>query len=130
VLAGQLALGPRHRERGVLGFAALDRLLECGAEFLAVEQFGHGRLPRVLRPVFHGGAAVRYIVYITSTEIARGNMNHVMGNASDTLIDSVREWVAGWGAEVAAADIRSGRQRFADDLVAFGTHADVVAGRE
>lgn len=54
-----------------------------------------------------------------------------MHTAPDTqLIESVREWVAGWGAEVAAADIRSGRARFAEDLVAFGTHADVVTGRE
>lgn len=46
------------------------------------------------------------------------------------LIESVRAWVAGWGSDVAAADIRSGRERFAADLVAFGTHADVVAGRD
>ena len=46
------------------------------------------------------------------------------------LVESVRKWVAGWGAEVAAADIRSGRERFATDLVAFGTHADVVVGRD
>jgi ketosteroid isomerase-like protein len=38
--------------------------------------------------------------------------------------------VADWGAEVAAADIRAGRQRFVDGLIAFGTHADVVEGRE
>jgi ketosteroid isomerase-like protein len=43
---------------------------------------------------------------------------------------SVVAWVAEWGAEVAAADIRSGRRRFDDDLIAFGTHADVVVGRD
>jgi ketosteroid isomerase-like protein len=43
---------------------------------------------------------------------------------------SVVAWVAEWGAEVAAADIRSGRRRFDHDLIAFGTHADVVVGRE
>jgi len=48
----------------------------------------------------------------------------------DTTERSVADWIAAWGAEVAAADIRSGRQRFADELVAFGTHADVVVGRE
>jgi len=48
----------------------------------------------------------------------------------DTTDGSVAEWVAAWGAEVSAADIRSGRQRFDADLVAFGTHADVVVGRE
>ena len=42
----------------------------------------------------------------------------------------VAEWVAGWRAEVAAADIRAGRRRFADDLIAFGTHADIVEGRD
>jgi len=42
---------------------------------------------------------------------------------------SVCEWIAGWGAEVAAADLRSGRIRFDPDLTAFGTHADVVKGR-
>ena len=45
-------------------------------------------------------------------------------------VDSVAAWVAAWGAEVAAADIRSGRQRFDAGLVAFGTHADVVVGRD
>lgn len=46
------------------------------------------------------------------------------------ITESVAAWVAGWGAEVAAADIRAGRRRFSDDLVAFGTHADVVVGRD
>lgn len=46
------------------------------------------------------------------------------------IVGEVAEWVAGWGAEVAAADIRSGRQRFSAELVAFGTHADVVVGRD
>ena len=48
--------------------------------------------------------------------------------AGDTA--SVATWIAGWGREVAAADIRAGRERFADALVAFGTHADVVVGRD
>lgn len=48
----------------------------------------------------------------------------------DRSQSSVAEWVMAWGAEVAAADIRAGRQRFDADLVAFGTHADVVVGRE
>jgi ketosteroid isomerase-like protein len=43
---------------------------------------------------------------------------------------SIVEWVAEWGAEVAAADIRAGRRRFADDLIAFGTHSVVVVGRD
>ena len=30
---------------------------------------------------------------------------------------------------MAAADIRAGRRRFDDDLIAFGTHADIVVGR-
>jgi len=47
----------------------------------------------------------------------------------DTTDSSVVAWIAAWGSEVAAADIRSGRERFDDDLVAFGTHADVVVGR-
>ena len=42
----------------------------------------------------------------------------------------VAAWVAGWSAEVAAADIRAGRRRFADGMIAFGTHADVVEGRD
>ena len=48
----------------------------------------------------------------------------------DTTDSSVLDWVAAWGREVAAADIRSGRRRFDDDLIAFGTYADVVIGRE
>jgi ketosteroid isomerase-like protein len=42
---------------------------------------------------------------------------------------SVRTWLEGWGSEVAAADVAAGRHRFAPDVVAFGTHADVVRGR-
>ena len=47
----------------------------------------------------------------------------------ETVDTSVAEWVAAWGAEVAAADIRAGRERFDEQLLAFGTHADVVVGR-
>jgi ketosteroid isomerase-like protein len=54
----------------------------------------------------------------------------VVGAAHPDDVASVREWVAGWGAEVAAADIRAGRERFDPGLLAFGTHADIVAGRE
>jgi ketosteroid isomerase-like protein len=51
-------------------------------------------------------------------------------DAPGGLHREVAEWVAAWGAEVAAADIRSGRQRFNEGLIAFGTHADVVIGRQ
>lgn len=43
---------------------------------------------------------------------------------------TLTDWVAGWGAEVSAANIAAGRRRFSTELVAFGTHADVVQGRE
>ena len=46
------------------------------------------------------------------------------------ITEEIADWVRAWGAEVAAADIRSGRERFADGLLAFGTHADVVEGRD
>jgi ketosteroid isomerase-like protein len=39
---------------------------------------------------------------------------------------SVARWVADWGAEVAGVDLEGARHRFADDVVAFGTRADVV----
>jgi ketosteroid isomerase-like protein len=42
---------------------------------------------------------------------------------------SVAEWIAGWGDEVARADIVAGRERFDERVSAFGTHADVVRGR-
>lgn len=41
---------------------------------------------------------------------------------------TVKNWVDGWSAEVAAVDLSAGRRRFADDVVAFGTFADVVVG--
>jgi ketosteroid isomerase-like protein len=47
-----------------------------------------------------------------------------------TIDEQVADWVAAWGSEVTAADIRSGRERFAANLTAFGTHADVVEGRD
>jgi ketosteroid isomerase-like protein len=55
-----------------------------------------------------------------------------MQNSPDRSVPdpSVVEWVAEWGAEVAAADVRAGRRRFDEALVAFGTHADVVVGRD
>ena len=46
------------------------------------------------------------------------------------ITEQIAEWVRAWSAEVAAADIRAGRQRFAEELLAFGTHADVVEGRD
>ncbi|MEO8266278.1 MAG: Rieske 2Fe-2S domain-containing protein [Ilumatobacteraceae bacterium] len=50
------------------------------------------------------------------------------GSAADQ--QSVKAWVDGWGAEVAAVDLAAARVRFADDVSAFGTHADVVVGRD
>jgi ketosteroid isomerase-like protein len=48
----------------------------------------------------------------------------------DELHLTVRQWIASWGDEVARADIAAGRERFAVSLIAFGTHADVVRGRD
>jgi len=50
--------------------------------------------------------------------------------ADGTIQQEVSAWVAAWGEEVAAADLRAGRERFARAMVAFGTHADVVTGRD
>jgi nitrite reductase/ring-hydroxylating ferredoxin subunit/ketosteroid isomerase-like protein len=44
--------------------------------------------------------------------------------------DSVRAFMDAWGAEVAAVDIAEARKRFSDDVSAFGTHTDVVIGRD
>jgi ketosteroid isomerase-like protein len=44
--------------------------------------------------------------------------------------ESARQWLREWGAEVADVDIAAARRRFADDLSAFGTRADVVIGRD
>jgi ketosteroid isomerase-like protein len=44
--------------------------------------------------------------------------------------NSAQQWLAAWGEEVARADIAAGRVRFDPDLSAFGTHADVVHGRD
>lgn len=52
-------------------------------------------------------------------------------NAAETnAVESARQWLRDWGAEVSRADIAAGRQRFDQALVAFGTHADVVSGRD
>lgn len=48
--------------------------------------------------------------------------------SDDADHESVRAWVAAWGAEVAAVDLSAGRRRFHPDAVAFGTHADLVRG--
>ena len=52
----------------------------------------------------------------------------MQGPLPETVVASVREWVAAWGAEVAAVDMTAARQRFADDVVAFGTYAEAVQG--
>jgi ketosteroid isomerase-like protein len=46
----------------------------------------------------------------------------------DVDVAAVRDWIEGWGPEVAAADIAAGRKRFSPGVTAFGTHADVVHG--
>lgn len=48
----------------------------------------------------------------------------------DGDLDSVRTWIEGWGAEVAAVDFAAARHRFDPAVVAFGTFADVVVGIE
>lgn len=49
--------------------------------------------------------------------------------SADQDLSSVADWIDGWGAEVAAVNIAAGRERFALDVSAFGTHANVVKGR-
>ena len=41
---------------------------------------------------------------------------------------AIKDWVDGWGAEVAAVRLSAARRRFADEVGAFGTHADVDVG--
>lgn len=43
---------------------------------------------------------------------------------------SVRAWLASWGDEVAAVDFDSAEQRFADDVVGFGTRATAARRRD
>lgn len=47
-----------------------------------------------------------------------------------SIRSEIAAWIEAWGTEVAAADIRSGRERFDPGMLAFGTHADVVEGRD
>jgi ketosteroid isomerase-like protein len=46
----------------------------------------------------------------------------------DALQRSVRDWIDAWGTEVAKVELSTARERFAEDVVAFGTWADVVVG--
>jgi ketosteroid isomerase-like protein len=41
---------------------------------------------------------------------------------------SVADWIDAWGREVAGVELSTARRRFAADVVAFGTYADVVVG--
>lgn len=43
--------------------------------------------------------------------------------------ESVRTWLADWGAEVATVDFDRAEHRFSDDVVGFGTRATVARGR-
>jgi ketosteroid isomerase-like protein len=49
-------------------------------------------------------------------------------SVDSAIVQSVRDWVATWGEEVAGVELERARDRFDPDVVAFGTHADVVAG--
>ena len=55
-----------------------------------------------------------------------------VASASLAMTDnnSVKQWIEEFGQEVAAVDIAAARLRFATDVSAFGTHADVVVGRD
>jgi ketosteroid isomerase-like protein len=55
-------------------------------------------------------------------------MTQDLAQSDPEVVRSVREWMAAWGAEVAAVELAEGRERFAEDVVAFGTRADVVVG--
>jgi ketosteroid isomerase-like protein len=59
-----------------------------------------------------------------------GSDGDVHADVQADLHHEIADWVTAWGGEVAAADIRSGRERFEPGLIAFGTHADVVVGRD
>jgi ketosteroid isomerase-like protein len=48
--------------------------------------------------------------------------------AADDLTATVRDWMAAWGAEVASVDMAAARDRFAPEVVAFGTFARMVHG--
>jgi ketosteroid isomerase-like protein len=55
-------------------------------------------------------------------------MTQDLGFPDRDVVDSVRDWMAAWGAEVAAVELARARKRFAGGVVAFGTRADVVLG--
>lgn len=43
---------------------------------------------------------------------------------------TVRDWMVGWGREIAAVRVDAARTRFASDLIDFGTHGNVLRGRD
>lgn len=49
-------------------------------------------------------------------------------SAAPADLESLTDWLAGWGAEVARVDQDTARSRFAADVIGFGTYADVVVG--
>ncbi len=49
-------------------------------------------------------------------------------SADRDVVRTVREWIAAWGAEVAAVDVATARRRFSPDVVSFGTFAELVHG--
>lgn len=51
------------------------------------------------------------------------------GPGEPALSDGIRQWLAGWGTEVASLDFDTAEGRFADDVVGFGTRATVARGR-
>jgi ketosteroid isomerase-like protein len=75
---------------------------------------------------------MRYIVYDSGRDDASDPQHGTGEQEMDdgTIAGDVRRWTEAWGREVAAADIRAGRERFDVGLLAFGTHADVVEGRD
>lgn len=49
-------------------------------------------------------------------------------NAPDEDVASIRAWMEGFGAEVAAIDFETARQRFDSRVVTFSTYMNVVSG--
>ncbi|MGD9995417.1 MAG: Rieske 2Fe-2S domain-containing protein [Ilumatobacteraceae bacterium] len=125
-----------HRERELSKGVILNGKLVCpGHQWAFALETGWEAVKEQCQPTFPvqvNGDVVEVQVAAAST-LPAAAPTFGSESADDLTSDdarSVREWIDAWGREVAAVDLVSGRRRFAADVSAFGTHADVVVGRD
>jgi nitrite reductase/ring-hydroxylating ferredoxin subunit/ketosteroid isomerase-like protein len=118
-----------HRERELSKGVILNGKLVCpGHQWAFALETGWEAVKEMCQPTFPVRVNGDVVEVQIETQVETGALDVAGDGADDDR--SVRDWIDAWGREVAAVDLAAGRRRFAADVSAFGTHADVVVGRD